>query len=353
MELLVDSTEFWTILKEDIQHSRKRVFIQVLSFEGDQAGKLLFDLLSSLRPEIEIKIIVDRFMKFILSDKFLFFHNNIINSSLHKEFKLTRQMFESLERSGVKIKFVYPSKPYKFLSCDHKKILVIDGKIAYFGGLNFSDHNFEWHDLMVRVTEQDVVNILEQSFISKWCAKDKFLIKETSLGEILILDGHLNEKSYNRIFSLIKNAQSKIFVMSPYLTFPMMDHLKDARQRGVKIVVITPESNNRQSFRDYIFWEASGSDINLYLLKGMFHLKAILIDDTHLILGSSNFDFLSYRIHQEIIFVINEKTIIEEFKHRVVLHDLQHAYQSEGKRDIKIGLSVLYLRFIDFLCSLM
>jgi cardiolipin synthase len=72
--------------------------------------------------------------------------------------------------------------------------------------------------------------------------------------------------------------------------------------------------------------ESARSEIDLRLFQGgMSHLKAMLIDDQYLIAGSSNFDYFSYRIHQEILAVITNPELINEFRQRVMIPDFTNA----------------------------
>jgi cardiolipin synthase len=87
--------------------------------------------------------------------------------------------------------------------------------------------------------------------------------------------------------------------------------------------MITPDHNNWPWLKEYILWESerNGFDVQLYRDR-MVHLKAILVDERHLIVGSSNFDFLSSRFLQELVAVITDQRTIADFKKRVLEKDL-------------------------------
>jgi len=138
------------------------------------------------------------------------------------------------------------------------------------------------------------------------------------------LDGRSNRTAFASVLRLIESAQSSIFIASPYITFPFYDYLRDASRRGVNITIVTPRMNNWRYFTDYARWESARCGINLRLYaKGMSHLKAMLIDDRKLIAGSSNFDFLSYRIYEEIVAIISDPDVIADFREQVMLPDLR------------------------------
>ncbi|MCI0531698.1 MAG: phospholipase D-like domain-containing protein, partial [candidate division Zixibacteria bacterium] len=145
-KVLVDSQEFCSCLKQDLQSAREYVYLQTMSYEGDSAGKMVSGLLLSSGAK-DKRIIVDNFTKFKLSDRFLYFPRNFFDPELRLEARETHQMFEDLRKGDVRVKFVNPffgPLLVKFVARDHKKMIVIDDHISYLGGLNFSDHNFSW-----------------------------------------------------------------------------------------------------------------------------------------------------------------------------------------------------------------
>ncbi len=79
----------------------------------------------------------------------------------------------------------------------------------------------------------------------------------------------------------------------------------------------------------------------------MSHLKAMLIDDTYLIAGSSNFDYLSYRLYQEIVGIFTDARVIKEFRERVMLPDLANSIAVDcdaspvGKHWLRFQIRVL------------
>jgi len=112
--------------------------------------------------------------------------------------------------------------------------------------------------------------------------------------------------------------------------------------------VVTPEKNNKRPLQEYIHWEAarSGFDLRLYQ-KGMTHLKAMLIDDRYLIIGSCNFDYFSYRFEQETIAVISDKQVIAEFRKRVIESDNTCCVKANsGRPGVKGYLRSLQIRSI-------
>lgn len=331
IELLVNFSEFWSRLRGDIACARESVFVQTFAFEGDSVGKQLAEaLLSSSAPDR--RVLADSFTRIVLSDRFRYSPSNILDRELRHEARETLALRSSLESAGVGIRFTNPygPTPRKLLSRNHKKLIVIDETTAYIGGINFSEHNAAWHDMMLRIDDADAIAFLRGDFLSTWSGEDRVAHHNFRDIELLSLNGRNNRSGFQRVFDLIDGASETIFVESPYITFPFYERLRVAGDRGVQVKVVTPQHNNWSFFRDYARLESARSRIDLRFLKGrMSHLKAMLIDDKCLIAGSSNFDYLSYRIHQETIAIITSQELIADFRARVMIPDSANANSVE------------------------
>jgi cardiolipin synthase len=323
-ELLIDFSEFWSRLSADIRSARESVFVQTFAFEGDAVGKQLSAaLLSSSAPDR--RILADSFTRVVLSDRFRYSPANFFDRELRSEARATAEMFREIKRAGVETRFTnaYGVTPRRLLSRNHKKLIVIDEATAYFGGINFSEHNAAWHDMMLRTDDADAVAFLREDFLSTWTGRDQVGQAQFDGLELFTLDGRTNRAVFQRVLDLIDAARQTIFVESPYITFPFYERLREAARRGVNVQIVTPEQNNWSYFARYARVESARSQIDLRLYQGgMSHLKAMLIDDEFLIAGSSNFDYLSYRLYQEVVGVITAPQVIAEFRERVMLPDL-------------------------------
>jgi cardiolipin synthase A/B len=327
IELLVDFKEFWPKLRADLEMARQSVLVQTFAFEGDSVGQDLAEALLS-SPAERKQILADSFTRVVLSDRFRFWPSNLLDEGLQREARETALMISRLQSAGVTIKYTNPYgvAPRKLLSRNHKKLIVIGEDIAYVGGINFSEHNALWHDMMFRIEDREAVAFLREDFLETWQGKDSHQRGQFDGLEILSADGRNNRVSFQRVVDLIDKAHRSIFVQSPYITFPFYERLRAATRRGVSVTIITPAENNWRLFANYARLESARSEIDLRLFKGgMSHLKAMLIDDQYLIAGSSNFDYLSYRIHQELIAVITRPSVIADFRERVVIPDLANS----------------------------
>ena len=133
IDILVDSDEFFEMLKNDIQNAKKSIYIQSMTFEADKAGEKLCDLLrkSSVR---DIRILIDSYIKAMISDYFLYSPRNMLNRSLRNEYKETFNLINNLNKLGIQVKLTNPLGPLliRYPGRNHKKMVVIDKMIKIF-----------------------------------------------------------------------------------------------------------------------------------------------------------------------------------------------------------------------------
>jgi cardiolipin synthase len=324
MRFLVDSDALMEQLAADVRQARRSVCVQTMSFEGDAAGRRLARLLIG-RTDLERTLIVDRYSLVDLNDRFLPAPWNIVRPSLWLELVRTLRLIRELRRAGVVVHWTNPVGVLllKILDRNHKKLVLVDDSIAYLGGFNVCDHNFDWHDVMLRVEDEQVGAFLRDDVRATLRGENSAHRRDFGEIEILTLDGVDNSRLYEPVLQLIRDAQESVVVQSPYLTFPIYDHLAQAVRRGVSVTLIAPEQNNKPKMNAYTQWAAAGAGITLRLYPGrMSHLKALLIDDTALVMGSSNFDFVSFLSQQEVMAIVRNRPMVREYRDTVVAADL-------------------------------
>ncbi|MEX2178002.1 MAG: phosphatidylserine/phosphatidylglycerophosphate/cardiolipin synthase family protein [Gemmatimonadaceae bacterium] len=328
MKLLVDSDEFWSVLSADIRSAQDAVYIQTLSFEGDRVGTALVDALDGSACH-DRRILVDAYTRVIQNDRFLYSPASLFDRELRAEVRATSRLIERARERGIGVQFTNPMGPLlvRLPARNHKKMMVIDDRVCYLGGLNFSEHNFAWHDLMVRIEDPAIAAFLKQDFLSTWAGDD---VPRTGMFpgiDVHCCDGRTNAGVFQRVFDCMEAARESIFVESPYLTSPFCEKLAEARRRGVRVTIVSPEANNHTPMKKYIIRESRRHDFDLRLYQGrMTHLKAMLVDDRWLIVGSSNFDVLSYYLHQETVAIVTDPDLIADFQERVMRLDLDQSH---------------------------
>ena len=342
-KLLVGSQEFWPQLQSDIEAARKSICVQTLSFEADEAGTGLSEAMRASEAANR-RIIVDRFTRHFISDRWVFSPRNRLDKTHRSEVVGTREMFEHNGEAGVKVKWV---NPFGFLyrkaaARNHKKMILIDERIVYIGGINFSDHNFEWHDMMIRIDDPEVAQFMQADFDNTWEGRDIYSRGAFDGIVIRLIDGNTNEQTFSEVFDLIDSANESIFIESPYLSWPFWDYLRSAVERGVDVTILMPADNNRSWVQRYTTWEAARSGINLrYYMPKMTHLKSMLIDERLLIVGSSNFDYYSYRTQQEVVAAVTDSELVSEFIERVRDVDLAQS-RAVDTSEVRRSTVVLY-----------
>ena len=324
LRLVVDAIEFCEALAIDLRKARGTACVQAMTFEGDASGLSVAHLIRGC-PARDRRVLVDAFTRHVLSDRFRWCPQSLFSSAVWLEAWATRRMLALLERHGVAVRFGSPAGFLfrRFPARNHKKLVAIDGRVAYIGGINFSDHNFGWHDLMLRIEDAHAAGFLEQDFLSTWEGRGRAGCLRLPHVTIHALDGRRNEAAFDEILDLLAQAQEEIFLECPYITDPFSRELQRAARRGVRVTVVTPERNNFPLVREALACAATRSAIDLRLYPGrMTHMKALLVDRRWLVLGSANFDVWSYRSQQEYLVVINEPATVAEFRRRVVEPDL-------------------------------
>jgi cardiolipin synthase len=330
LELLVGSKAFWDRLQVDIAQAQDRVWVQTLSFEGDSVGLDLSQaVMASSAPDK--RILVDEFTRWMQNDRFLWTPRNQGDPELQAEVQETNRMLRSLTKAGVGVRW---GSPWGFmwrraLWRNHKKICLVDNSVCYLGGINFSEHNFAWHDVMIRIEHPGATNFCAEDFRRSWEGETSSEVGRFPGLDLVTIDPP-DISTYQEVFRQIREARDEIIVEAPYLSFPFTDALGEAAERGVKVIVLSPEENNWSFYRPYISWEAQRKGFELWLLPGMTHMKAMIFDRRTVAVGSANFDFLGHHTHYEIVAMVTNSELVQTFYERVFRPDLESSRRIEG-----------------------
>ena len=326
IELLVDSVEFWNRLEIDLAQARQSAYLQTFSFEGDRVGLRLARRLRAAGA-LDRRLLIDGYS--------LLYHNDRIvpgpawrDRGFRREVLLTHRSVRKMRAAGVGVRFCNPvgPSPLKTIRRNHKKLAVFDGKVAYLGGINFCDHNFAWHDMMIRVEDPDLADFLSLDFRRTWEGVPQS--GDASFGpfRLLSMNGRSNPDGFRPVLEAMDAAGASIDIVSAYLSTPFTKHLARARQRGVQVRILTPELNNKGNLSRHIIEAATRHGFEIIRYPGrMNHLKAMVIDDELLVAGSSNFDFMSYHILEELVFLTRDRGLLEAFRRRVWNPDTEGA----------------------------
>lgn len=327
-KLAVGSGEFWNLAHADIAAARRRVLIQAMTWEGDAAGLPVAQAVGGSRAA-DRRVLVDDYTRHNINDTMLAFSRS---PELRAEQQATHAMFARLASQDVGVRVTDPvgRNPARFVSRNHKKLLVMDG-VAWLGGINFSDHNFDWHDAMLRIEDGAIADWLAAQFDREWNGAPTYERREFGEGlTLLSLDGATNEAGFAGILQLIEGAGSHIEVLSAYPTQPFTEAMARAAARGVEVTIHTPWPSNKRTVRDYLLGFAPRYGIALSLLPRMTHAKVAVIDGHTMLFGSSNFDFASYRVNNEYVAIIRDAALIHEVVQRLLVPARESGREGAG-----------------------
>lgn len=344
-ELLVGSGRFWERAKRDIAAAQRRVLVQAMTFEADAAGLGVAAALHASTAQ-DRRVLVDDFSRHVVSDHFV--HSPSAPREVRDEAIETRRMFDALCQSDVAVRITNPigRNPFRYAVRNHKKLIVADD-VTYVGGINFSDHNFEWHDMMIRIEGAEETEFFVEDFEATWAGEPRAMQRRIGSADYFAFDGRDNATGFAPLFEMLANAKNSIEIVSAYPTFPFVDAFVAAAKRGVAVEVYTPWPNNKQIVRDYLLPTCAKSGIAVHLLPDMTHLKAILIDRQVLAVGSCNFDFVSHAVEEEYLVLLRDPDLIARFVAEVIepgrkaaLPQAGHEISSWQAAKAKVGLSV-------------
>lgn len=340
LRLLVDSDEFVNSFAEDVSRSRESVYVQVMTFEADDAGQTIAGILQQ-SPAADRRLLVDRYIDVMISDRLYRSPRNRRDAALQREVRETFELLSALPRRGISTRLANPVGPLllRMVARDHVKIYAVDRRVAYLGGLNISDHNFAWHDSMLRIEDAAVAGFLADRFLDSWNGRRTSGLFQFSSLDLLFFDGRSNQNTFQVIIDLLDSASESIWIESPYVSFPLFSHLRRAVRRGVQVDVVSPGKNNKPLMDSYTVWEARRSGVALHHLPyGMTHLKACLIDGQTLLIGSSNLDYLAATVQRELIAVVRDDDLVQDFIRRVQKVDMEAARPWEGRPSQSSGM---------------
>ena len=317
--LLTNGQAKFDDLFQAVRQARSSIHLEYFNFRNDSIASLLFDLLAQKAKEgVKVRALYDGFG----------------NSSNNRPLK--KKHIKEIRANGIEI---YEFKPLKFpwfhaiFNRDHRKIVVIDGQIAYTGGMNVADYYIKgtevvgsWNDMHCRI-DGDEVNTLQAIFLKMWnkvsgqnihgaeyfrAKKQDYLVEglkpDTSATAYHKMVGIINRephisKDIIRYFyvNAINDAKDSIKLISPYFTLShqLKKALKNAVKRGVKVEIMLSTKSDVPLTPDCGFYNAhklmkAGCKVWMYT-PGFHHTKIIMVDGKFCTVGSANLNSRSLR----------------------------------------------------------
>ena len=326
-----------------IRQARSSIHLEYFNFRNDSIASALFDILAEKAKEgVEVRALYDAF-------------GNMSNNR-----PLKNRHVESIRARGIEL---YEFDPIGFpwinhvFSRDHRKIVVIDGKVAFTGGMNVADYYIhgtevvgDWHDMHCRI-DGDEVNELQKIFLRVWnkttgqnihgvkyyrgtrsiikgtrdAALDAYVegVKEDTTATayrkmvgIINREPHVSNKIMRQFYiSCFDNAQDSIKLINPYmsLTHSVKKAIKRCLKRGVKLQVMMSEKSDIPMEPDASFYNLHwmmkrGAEVYIYQ-GGFHHTKIIMVDGKVCTVGSCNLDARSLNWdHEENAVIVDKNT---------------------------------------------
>lgn len=321
--LLMSGQEKFDDMFQAIRQARSSVHLEYFNFRNDSIASLLFRLLAQKAKEgVEVRALFDGFG----------------NDSNNRPLK--RKHLKQMRSVGIEI---YEFDPVNFpwvnhvFHRDHRKIVVIDGKIAYTGGMNVADYYIngtevvgEWRDMHCRI-KGDEVNTLQKIFLRMWnkvtgqnvygakyyrgyhgadyitgLKPDTCCTAGKKMVGIINREPRVTNKIIRKFYTdAINEAKDSIKLVNPYLTLnnTLKRALRNAVKRGVKVEIMVSAHSDIPLTPDCVFYNVHnlmqhGVDVWIYK-KGFHHTKIIMVDGRFCTVGSANLNARSLNFDYE------------------------------------------------------
>lgn len=321
--LLMSGQEKFDDMFQAIRQARSSVHLEYFNFRNDSIASLLFRLLAQKAKEgVEVRALFDGFG----------------NDSNNRPLK--RKHLKQMRSVGIEI---YEFDPVNFpwvnhvFHRDHRKIVVVDGKIAYTGGMNVADYYIngtevvgEWRDMHCRI-EGDEVNTLQKIFLRMWnkvtgqnvygakyyrgyhgadyitgLKPDTCCTAGKKMVGIINREPRVTNKIIRKFYTdAINEAKDSIKLVNPYLTLnnTLKRALRNAVKRGVKVEIMVSAHSDIPLTPDCVFYNVHnlmqhGVDVWIYK-KGFHHTKIIMVDGRFCTVGSANLNARSLNFDYE------------------------------------------------------
>jgi cardiolipin synthase len=336
VRLLVDGAAKYAALIADIGQAREHVHLEYYIYDPDDSGRALRDaLIERASSGVKVRLLLDA-----------------VGSSK------ARRFFAPLLDAGGELAWFHPTRfriwqrPWLNMRT-HRKIVVIDGRIAYTGGMNITDDQNDalrrdaYRDLHLRL-EGDVVRALQLVFVEDWAyaTDSRDFISEVArampdaqpgpiTAQVLTSGPDSSWEAIHRLHvSAIHAARYRVWLATPYFVpgEAAMMALTSAALGGLDVRLLVPKMSDSRlvtlaarSYYDALL--AAGVKVYEYGPR-LMHSKALLVDDTTALIGSANFDHRSFRLNFEVSMLFQDtgvagalaRLIEGEFAHAPRVH---------------------------------
>lgn len=316
--LLIDGNETFRSIFEGIESAERYILVQFFIVKDDDIGR-----------QLQVKLI-EKAKKGV---KIYFLYDEIGSH------KLPQSYLRDMQAAGAVTSAFHTTKGktnrFQLNFRNHRKIVVIDGKIAYVGGHNVGDEYLgrdpdfgAWRDTHVKM-EGPVVQEIQFSFVQDWYWATNRIPElnwqphEAAGGRekiLMIASGPADDlETCGLMFvQAINDARQRVWIASPYFVpdLQILSALKLAALRGVDVRIMLPEKPDHRtvylaSFSYYQSTLSNGIKIYRYT-AGFMHQKVFLVDSAYAAVGTANLDNRSFRLNFEITILNYDSGFIKQ-----------------------------------------
>ncbi|MBO5059842.1 MAG: cardiolipin synthase [Clostridia bacterium] len=317
VEIFADAEKKYDALLEDIKNAKESINILYFIIRNDNIGNRLIDLLcEKAREGVKVRLMYDGFGS-ILTPRRLFNRLRAVESSEVEEFFPVRIFSMS-----------------KINHRNHRKIVVVDDKIAYLGGMNIGDEymgrnkkNLPWRDTHIRF-EGDAVEYVQRCFAMDWefstgkkipvkTGGDAAAAGDTAMQIVASGPDSESEEIKCGMIRMLYGAKQYAYIQTPYFVpdDAFLTAVSSAAKSGVDVRVMIPGIPDKK----YVYnttmsymGELLEAGVKVYLYPGFIHSKTMTVDDHICTIGSTNIDIRSFRLLFELnAFMYSDKKAIE------------------------------------------
>jgi cardiolipin synthase len=304
--LISDTNEVINELISDINTAKEHVHMLFFIFQNDNTGHRVANTLKQAAQRgIKCRLLLDA-----------------VGS-----WRMLRSISHDLKKAGVEVKDDLPvgflrRRASRIDLRNHRKIVIIDGKIAYTGSQNIVDDDYGhkdliWRDLMARLSGP-VVQELQTVFLEDWNFRTNKLLEEQDVFPPPILSGDVHAQvlpsgpnfpveNYQRlVVAVLYSARERVVITTPYFIpdEPCLQAMQAVAQRGVEINLIVPRKTDHplvDMAGHAYFEELLQAGVQIFAYEaGLLHAKTMSVDDSIAFIGSSNFDIRSFSLNFEV-----------------------------------------------------
>lgn len=354
--LLRDGYQAYPAMLTAIAAAQKSVCLETYILRDDETGRRFLDALSErARAGVEVLLMFDAWG----SD-------------------VSAEAIAAARAAGVKVHAFLPLRfsfglkklVARLLRRNHRKSLIVDGEVAFTGGLNVSndyaavaDGGEGWRDTHLRIVGSGAQE-LEKLFLSTWArqkgpayAKERFVRRPPAACAALAIVGNdfaLHQKAIRKAYTdAIGRAKSRVFLTHAYFLPPrrLLRTITKAVRRGVRVALIVAATTDVK----LVLWGARGlyprllkSGVEVYEWQGrVLHAKTAVVDGSWATIGSSNLDSLSLRQNLEVNAVVIDPRFGAAME-QLFADDLEHCERITLETVKGYGLVRRFLSWLAF-----